>query len=372
LFQQLTALDTLDPHVFYGWERVDQSEYDRGFERDVEWDIPLLEGYEYTFVSNTSLDPGTHHFRGLVNPSLIPVIEEWGPDALLVFGWGWQSHLRALVHFQGQVPVFFRGDSTLLDEQPGLRQMVRRGWLWWVYSHVDRALYVGSNNRDYFEAHGLDDSQLSWVPHAIDNGRFADPDGEHEEQAAEWRGQLGISSSAPVVLFAGKLERKKAPDVLLEAFLKLSNESAHFIIVGEGPMESELRGRVREHSQVHFLGFQNQSRMPVVYRLGDVFVLPSRGPGETWGLAVNEAMACGRPVIVSDRVGCAPDLVEEDSTGYVVPAENAPALRDALSKIFDNPERRASMGHRSSQRIAGWSIVRAASRIEAIVSEERL
>lgn len=369
LFRRLAGAQDLHPHVFYGWERGAQSAYDHGFERSVEWDVPLLEGYEYTFIPNTSGDPGTHHFRGLVNPSLIPKIEEWDPDALLVFGWGWQSHLRALIHFHGRVPVFFRGDSTLLDEKPGLRQMGRRAWLWWVYRHVDRALYVGSNNRDYFKAHGLDDKQLRWVPHAIENDRFADPEGTYAQEATTLREDLGIPASDPVVLFAGKLERKKAPDVLLEAFLALDNENAHFVVAGEGPMESKLRDRAGGRTRIHFIGFQNQSRMPVVYRLGDVYVLPSRGPGETWGLAVNEAMACGRPVIVSDRVGCAPDLVEEGTNGYVVPAEDVSALRRALTKTLDHPEHRTSMGRQSARRIADWSIENAATRIETAVCE---
>ena len=366
LFRQLATAEDLQCHVFYSWTGSTEATYDHGFERDVEWDIPLLEGYEYTFVPNESSDPGTHHFRGLVNPSLIPRVKEWDPDAVLVFGWSWQSHLRALVHFHGRVPVLFRGDSTLLDEQPGLRKIARRLWLWWVYRHVDAALYVGTHNRAYFAAHGLDDEQLHWVPHAIDNDRFADADNEFEEEARAWRADLGIAEEAPVALFAGKLESKKAPDVLLEAFLALDHDAAHLVLAGDGPMASTLQRQAEGCSRVHFLGFQNQSRMPVVYRLGDVFVLPSRGPGETWGLAVNEAMACGRPVIASDRVGCAPDLVERgpEKKGCVVPAEDVAALREALGELVEDSDRRAAMGTRSAMHIEKWSIEEAATRIE--------
>jgi glycosyltransferase involved in cell wall biosynthesis len=131
-------------------------------------------------------------------------------------------------------------------------------------------------------------------------------------------------------------------------------------------MEEELRGRAEENAHVHFLGFQNQSRMPVVYRLGDVFVLPSRGPGETWGLAVNEAMACGRPVVVTDRVGCAPDLVEPEA-GFVVPADDVRALRRCLNTLADDEALRRRMGRTAQDRIENWSIRRAARRMERAV-----
>ncbi len=366
LYRELANREAVDIRVFYGWRGLSEEGYDPGFEQNVSWDVPLLDGYDYTFVENAASDPGTHHFRGIVAPDLIPTVEDWTPDALLVFGWNYQAHLRALRHFHGRVPVLFRGDSTLLDESPGPRKWLRRLFLRWVYRYVDGALYVGENNRDYFEAHGFGDEELTWVPHAVDNERFANAEGA-EEEASQWRRELGISEEAPVVLFAGKLGSKKAPDVLVDAFLGMKDERAHLAIAGSGPMEDKLKNRAGGDPHVHFLGFQNQSRMPVVYRLGDVFVLPSRGPGETWGLAVNEAMACGRPVVVSSNVGCAPDLVNEDN-GAVVPPEDTMALREALESLLSDPKERRRMGKRSADRIHDWSIEEAASRTAEAVN----
>ncbi|WP_263831201.1 glycosyltransferase family 4 protein [Salinibacter sp.] len=365
LFRRLSARDELKVHVFYGWEGPSTGDYDPGFDEDVTWDIPLLDGYPHTFLENESGDPGTHHFRGIVTPDLVPSVEDWEPDAVLIFGWNFWSHFGALRHFHGRVPVLFRGDSTLLDETPGPRRWGRRLFLRWVYRHVDRALYVGENNRAYFEAHGLSDDQLTWVPHAIENERFADvPDAD--KQARRWRDKIRIPDGAPVVLFAGKLGKKKAPDVLLDAFLQLEHEEAHLVVVGSGPMEDTLTAQAGDHPRVHFLGFQNQSRMPVVYRLGNVFVLPSRGPGETWGLAVNEAMACGRPVVVTRKVGCAPDLVD-DANGRIVPPDDADALQRALDGLLADRDRLRAMGCRSAERIQDWSIGAAADRTAAVV-----
>lgn len=364
-FRRLTERGRIDLKVFFGWRGALEDSYDPGFGQNVTWDIPLLEGYAHAFVENASSDPGTHHFRGIDNPGMIDEIEAYDPDALLVFGWNYRTHLRVLRYFHGRIPIFFRGDSTLLDEQGGPRTWVRRLVLTWVYRHVDTALYVGQNNRAYYEAHGLDDDQLAWVPHAIDNDRFADPDGRHADKAATWRDELGIAPEAPVVLFAGKLGPKKAPGLLLDAFLRLDVPGAHLVYAGSGPLDDQLQARAGEG--VHFLGFQNQSVMPAVYRLGDVVVLPSRGPGETWGLAINEAMACQRAVVASTKVGCAPDLIVDGKNGFTFAADDASALTDALTKILAPSGRSRSMGKQSADLISDWSIEEAAIRTERTI-----
>ena len=370
LFRCLAESSRIDLHVFYGWEGATRGAMDHGFGQVIQWDIPLLDGYQHTILPNESADPGTHHFGGITNGEVLPRIRAWAPDAVMIFGWNYRSHLDVLRQLHGSIPIFFRGDSTLLDEHPGPRRLLRRMWLRWVYRHVDAALYVGTHNKDYYVAHGLRESQLSWAPHSVDNDRFADLDGTLTREAREWRRSLGIDDAATVVLFAGKLESKKAPDVLLEAFLQRQREThEHLVFVGTGPLESALRERSIGKPNVHFLGFQNQSKMPLVYRLGEVFVLPSRGPGETWGLAINESMASGRPVIVTDRVGCAPDLVVRGGSGLVVPAESVPALASAITELSANVGRREQMAAAGRREIARWSLSEQARRIQDAVEQ---
>ncbi|HEX9953231.1 MAG TPA: glycosyltransferase family 4 protein [Rubricoccaceae bacterium] len=369
LFRLLAERGHLDLRVFYGWEGASGGGvYDRAFGKGFTWDVPLIDGYAHEFVSNRSSDPGTHHFGGLDSPDLVPRVQAFRPDAVLVYGWSFRSHLRVLRAFHGRTRVLFRGDSTLLDETAGPRRVARRVALRWVYRHVDTALYVGTNNRAYYRAHGLRDSQLVWMPHAVDNDRFADP--MHEAAAVAWRGEMGIPRAAPVIVSAGKLEPIKAPEVLLNAFARLDDGlGAHLVFVGSGEMEARLRADAARSSvgeRVHFAGFANQSRMPAAYRLGDVFVLPSRS--ETWGLATNEAMACGRPVIVSDRVGCAPDLIVEGETGWTVPAGNSDRLRGALHDALADVERLARMGRTAQTRIAEWSLAVQAAALESVLS----
>jgi glycosyltransferase involved in cell wall biosynthesis len=368
LFRLLAERGKIDVKVFYTWGQTEQGfVYDPDFKRAFKWDIPLLDGYEKEFVENISKEPGAGHFKGIKNKDLIQRIDAYDPEALLVFGWSFQSHLQVLRHYAGRKKILFRGDSTLLDEQEGIsaRKIFRRLFLKWVYRTVDYALYTGIGNKNYYKAHGLNESQLVYAPHAIENDRFADGDGSSQLKANEWRRELGISSVDLVFLFAGKLEPKKDPGLLIECFMLLSVAEIRLIIVGNGVLEYELKQKAGTDKRIIFLDFQNQQQMPVVYRLGDVFVLPSKGPGETWGLSVNEAMASKRAVIVSNKCGCAEDLVK--GNGIVFEAGNKQDLQKALLYFAHNRTPLSQMSNKSLDLIQQFSPEQVAEAIEKIL-----
>lgn len=366
IFQELTRSAAVRPRVFFTWSQTaDAAVVDPGFGRAITWDIPLLEGYEYEFVPNVASRPGTDHFWGLRNPGLTRAIETWGADAVLVFGWNTVSHLSALRYFKGRIPVFFRGDSTLLNRSSWWRTAARRAVLSWVYRHVDVAIAVGSNNRDYFNWCGIPRERIAFAPHAIDTRRFSDRDGVHDRRAVQWRAELGIPDTDRTIVYAGKLMPTKDLLLLLDAFLRCG-APGRLVLVGNGELESELRARAAGRADVYFVPFQNQQAMPAVYRLGNVFVLPSRG--ETWGLALNEAMASRRPVIASDKVGGARDLVTAGVNGWVFESGNLEQLtavvRDALTC---SESKLSAMGLAAERESARWTIEAAARGIEAAV-----
>jgi len=368
LFRLLSERGKIEVKVFYTWGQTEQGfVYDPDFKKAFKWDIPLLDGYQKEFVENIASEPGAGHFKGIKNKDLIQRIDAYDPDALLVFGWSFQSHLQVLRHYAGKKKILFRGDSTLLDEEPGvnIRKMLRRIFLRWVYRHIDFALYAGTANKAYYLAHGIKESQLIYAPHAIENERFEDKDGAYETKAKEWRQELGISSNELLFLFAGKLEPKKDPELLIDAFTSLSAPAVRLLVVGNGVLEQELKQKASADQRILFLDFQNQQQMPLVYRLGDVFVLPSRGPGETWGLSVNEAMACGRAVIVSNKCGGAQDLVSNN--GFIFEAGNKRDLQKAMLYFAEKREEVTQMGNKSVQAIQHFSHEQVAEAIEQII-----
>ena len=368
LFALLQKRQEIDIKVFYTWgESVLAQKYDPGFEKVVEWDIPLLEGYPYEFLENVAPDKGSHHFFGIDNPSIIEAIEKFKPDALLVYGWAFKSHLKAMRYFKNKIPVLFRGDSTLLDTAPFFKTAARRLLLKWIYRHIDFALYTGKNNYDYFRKAGLKTQQLIFAPHAVDNDRFQSLTIEDKAYADCLRRKFNILPGDLVFLFAGKMEPKKDPGILLQAFVESGfSKNVHLVMVGSGVLLEGLQERYSVSPNIHFAGFQNQRQMPAVYQVADVFVLPSKGPGETWGLSVNEAMANGKAIIASDKCGCAADLVHPGKNGYIFKAGDLHELKEVLKKIVENRGHLETMKEASGKIINDYTLTKVAQAIEGV------
>jgi glycosyltransferase involved in cell wall biosynthesis len=359
LYQRLANRSDVEIKVFFTWHDGQRAVDDRGFKALVAWDIPLRQGYEFELVRNTSSDPGTHKFFGLRNPSLVRRVIAWQPDVVHITGWAWFSHLNVLRALSKMgIPTLFRGDSHLLDNrQIGIRWWTKRTLLKHVFSWPAGFLVTGTANRAYYEAFGVESNRLFPCPHSIDVDRFRRPAKMLEEEAARYRQRLGISRNQCVLLFAGKFERKKCPLELMRAVLALTNPGLVLVMVGGGELEAEVKSIAeRDPERFRVLPFQNQSRMPVVYRVGDLLVLPSAF-SESWGLAVNEALASGRPVLVSDRVGCAADVVDE-SCGFVFSWDDTCALVRALSEILDKRDRLMEMGQAAAKRASSFDITR--------------
>lgn len=355
-FSHLARQAGLGVRAFYLRDRGVAAHMDPGFQAPVRWDVPLLEGYEHEFVPNRSTHPGTAAYFGLWNPELPGRLRAWRPDAVLLTAYNFASIGYLLLRWgAADPPLIFRGDSHRLVQRHGLVESLKRRLIAGVFQRFRAVLYVGSANREYFALHGVPAERLFHSPHAVDNARFFAARASAQAEAPAWRRSLGIPEGDRVVLFAGKFEDKKRPLDLLRAFRDARPERASLLYVGSGLQEAELRAAAAGMPNVFFSPFRNQSRMPVTYAACDVFVLPSFGPAETWGLAVNEAMCMGRPVIVSDHVGCARDLVLPGETGLTFPAGDVAALAAALRTALAEPSRLNAWGARANEHIRAFS-----------------
>ena len=351
IYRHLAAREDLEVRVFFTWHGGQAGQFDPGFQREIAWDIPLTDGYEHEVVANVARKPGSHHFWGIRNPGLFAQLLAWKPDAVHVTGYAYESHLRVLRSLtRVGIPVLFRGDSHLLDGRSGLRWWVTQRVLRQIYSWPAAFLYVGQANRAYYRACGVPDERLFHSPHSIEVGRFAEPHESLETTARDWRAELGLGERTKVLLFVGKFEAKKCPLELMAACTTWPAGDWRLLMVGDGDLGNRVRAQAEaDPSRFRVLPFQNQSRMPVVYRLGDAFVLPSCRQ-ETWGLAVNEALACGRPVLVSDRVGCAVDAVQVGVNGTVFPVGDWAALRRGWEALCVGPRISPDEIQRSARR----------------------
>jgi len=354
-FRWMQAQSDLTLKVYYLWKFGVQETHDPQFAAAFRWDVDLLAGYESEFIPNRAVDPGTHHFRGLDNPELTARLAGWQPDVLLLFGYNWLSHQRAIWWARRRgVPLIFRGDSHLLGRTQ--LPLLRRLLLKFLYRQFAAFVYVGAANRDYFQALGVPDSKLFFAPHSINAELYNPADPSVAAAADRLRSELGLTGKR-VVLFAGKFSDRKQPMELLRAFLQVATPADALVFVGDGAEKARLTelAATRPAALVRFLPFANQTEMPARYLLADIFALPSRGYYETWGLAVNEAMHLGVPCLVSNLVGCQRDLVHPGETGWVFPAEDTDALSATLQlALHTPPEELRRLSHNAQATVARY------------------
>lgn len=361
LFRLLAAERDLDLTVIYCDRMGAEAFHDADMGTEVRWDLDLLSGYRYVFLRNFGFGDG---YTRLINPGIVPKILFGRFDAVLFFaGWGTITSLLGVAACRASnTPFFLFGDSSF----PPPRQFVRDAFLRTLFRLAHGFLVSGALNADYYRHYGADERRFHSVPFAIDNERFA----RGAEGAREpMRAQLGVRDEQLLIVFSAKLVARKDPMTLLRAVDAMRHRNrATILFLGHGELRDELERFASEHKlDVRFAGFVNQTDLPRHYVAADVLVLPSTY--EPRGLVVNEAMACGLPVIVSDRVGAIGDLVQPDDNAFVFPAGDAKTLASQLDRLIDEPQLRARMARRSREIVATFDYAHAVRGVrEALAS----
>jgi glycosyltransferase involved in cell wall biosynthesis len=370
LFRALARRPEVDLTVFFGTDQGARAYRDPGFGAAVQWDVPLLEGYAHVVLPNLNPRGTSAGFFGLVNPGIVQALRRGRFDALIVHGW---AHATSWLAFGAAralgVPLLLRGESNGLREVAGWRAAVKRRALAWLFARTAGFLAIGSLNREFYRRHGVPAHRVFSAPYAVDNAFFRRAAEAHLPERDRLRGQEGLAADATVFLFCGKLTPVKRPLDLLAAFQRLgAGPRAALLYVGDGPLRAEIERRAAGSPGVRVLGFRNQSELARYYTVADVLVLPSEF--EPWGLVVNEALNFGLRVIASDQVGAAPDLVQGEDHGQVVPAGDVAALARAMRAGLDHPEPRPRLG--GKRLIDGWGIEEATEGIlEALTAVGR-
>lgn len=344
LFRALAKRCELE--VFFAHRQSAEQQADAGFGVAFDWDIDLTSGFANHYLTNVSKRPSTSRFWGCDTPDIAREIIDGRFDAFVVPGWALRSYWQAVQACRRVgVPVLVRGDSQLASERKGLRRIAKRIVLARLLRRFDGFLYVGQRNREFLLHYGASADRLFFSPACVDNGAFRrGSETARQKQVRERAGLYGRKR----ILFVGRQVRFKNPLDVLRAAALLQNEgtSLEVTFAGSGELAGELEAFARSAGvSVRFLGFVNQTELPVVYAGADVIVLPSTGQ-ETWGLVVNEAMACGIPAVVSDAVGCAPDLIRPGATGETFPLGNIAAMAQAIKTVLalDRSTCRAHLG----------------------------
>jgi glycosyltransferase involved in cell wall biosynthesis len=340
-----------------------------GYGRPVSFDADALSGFTSLFLSKADRTEHDGSFTSLLDPDVVPEIMRRRFDVLWLHGYYSATHLMAAaaqIVRGGRLLV--REEQTLLNPRPAWKRALKKPLLRLLFAR-STGLFQGTANREWFGHYGMPDEKLFHVPLCVDNDGFRAEARRLAPLRTQLRDAFGIPLEAgPVILSVARLVPKKQPLILLDAFRRVrADHRCALLFVGTGECEDELRGFVERHAipDVVFAGFINQSQISRAYAASDVFA--ASGCDETWGLAVNEAMNFGLPVVVSDKVGCAADLVAHGENGYVFRYARSDELAGYLALLVDDSSRREIFGRCATAMIAPWNYGAAAEGLLAAV-----
>jgi glycosyltransferase involved in cell wall biosynthesis len=346
--------------IIYGSDCSVAGYEDREFGASFAWDTDLLSGYDPVFLSRA---PKPTSSRGIRQ-----ALERLGPGAVLLTGYSPRFHQIAFFEaWRSGVPIFFRGETTDHARDRGVvQERVRSQALRFLYRRCAKLLYVGQRSRQHFNRLGVPPAKLRFSPYCVDTTVFRTGEPARHDLREHTRGRLQICPKEIALLFSGKLSERKGPDLLLSGVKSLPPEIRERIVVlflGSGAMQPALEALAKQAPEikVRFLGFQNQRQLSPYYHAADLLALPSRY-SETWGLVVNEALHHGLPCVVSNAVGCAPDLIDPGITGEVFEADSADSLSAAILRGLGLAAR-SDIRNSCRDKVSGYTVDKAAEGI---------
>jgi len=336
VFRGLASAPDLEVRVFFGSPHGARPALDPNFNAIFSWDSNPAEGFPVTFLSDTHLS-GLSGLSGFFRGMMAALeIRNFKPDAVLVFGYLPSFISCATVFLRLCVScLMLRAETTDVALNRGvIKAAVRASILRLFYSQFNYVFPIGINSAAHYKRMGVPEERQLIALYSIDVDYFDLQVKKWRPKRAKIRESLGIPDDAHVLLYCAKMSVPKNPTIIPEALAKLPPEMLSrvwLLAVGDGDLRGEFQELAEDvlPGKAIFVGFKNQSELGQYYSVADTLVLPSQS-GETWGLVVNEAIQFGLGVLVSDKVGCAPDLVVPYSAGRVFRSGSAESLSLAL------------------------------------------
>lgn len=347
-----------DLEVFFSHRQTADDQAAAGFGVRFDWDVALLDGYRSRFLRNTARVPDVSRFWGCNTPEIRELVRAAHFDAFIVHGWSTLSYCQAIAACRAtRTPVLVRGDSALSTPRSWVRRAVKWPLYRWFIPRFDGYLIVGTRAKEYVLAYGADPERCFDAPHCVDNQFFASRSTALRAGPDRARSRFGLPSGPVVFLFAGRFIDRKEPLAFVHAIADAARTAPGVcgLMVGDGPLRADAEALAAQlHAPVRFSGFLNQTEMAAAYAASDVLVVPSRW--ETWGLVVNEAMACGVPAIVTDGVACAGDLVIPGMTGEVCPVGAPGALSAHIGHLACDAGYRGTLANNALRHVDRYDV----------------
>jgi glycosyltransferase involved in cell wall biosynthesis len=308
-----------------------------------DWDLPLREGFPNEVVTRPY--PGILGFLRAASE----ILRRERPRAIVIYGYYLPEHwaLWWLARYY-QVPILFIGE-TMTRATTSWRSAIKGALQPLFFRGISQFISIGHRSAAFYQEFSIPDEHITRAKYCIDTKFFELSAEEGRRTRERLRENLGLPTNAVVILFVGRLFERKRPQDVLALHQLLENPRVHTLVVGNGPMEADLRKAGANLSRLQFLGFKNQAETRDLYYAADLLFVPSEY--ETWGLVVNEAAAAGLPSIVTEDCGAANDLVESGETGFVYPVGNLNRVARVMKGALEDPRLLPTWGRKARERV---------------------
>jgi glycosyltransferase involved in cell wall biosynthesis len=344
--------------VLFTGSEIAEPVFDPELERPVSWGMDLLDGYLHEVCPARAQ---SRWLRERLQPDRC--------DLLIANGYTQPLYrLGARVAKRAGIATALRLDSVLWNGSPARDLAKRLLFATYMKKMYDLFLGVGSLTLDYLQAFGVPRERTGLFPYAVDVEDFRARSALSPDERATRRDRLGVPADAQLVLSLAKFSEREAPWDLLRAFDRVGKKDVWLVLAGDGPARTDLERFVGEQGleRIRFPGYIPYPELPALYAAADLFVHPARE--ERWGVSVQEALACGLPVVASSRVGAGHDLIETGGNGFVYRAGDDEDLALQIAEALALPPQRVR--ERSREILARWDyaaswrgLLEAASRV---------
>ena len=358
IYRELAKVDRLDFKVIYEDDFGLMPTYVDEFKSEIKWDIDLMKGYPSEFMKNYG-SRSRGGFFARVNIGIFGQIIKGKPDVILLKGYTTVSDwLVMILGLASKTKIIFRGEAVInMHNKPCLlkkiiKKLVITKWL----SLCDAVMFSCAGNKKYFKYYGVPDSKLFPIPCAVDNAFFRGYESLYSRKKSAIRAKIGIPEDNLVVLFSARFTTRKRPLDLLNAISKIDNTNITVLFVGDGPEREIIEDFVKNNRiSAVFTGFVNQSEISKYYSISDLsIVISDYDPSPK---AMNEAMNFRLPIIVSDTVGTAQDLIKDDNNGFIVGVGDIDTISSKIDFFNKNRDELTRMGQNSFDIVEKWNFI---------------
>ncbi len=332
LFKRLSKIKKFNTKIFYACDQgVNKNKLDKDFNRKIVWNISMLKGYNFVFgKKNKNYDSFFLRFANLDKQ-----LSNMNCNSILILGWNKLVYFQAILFaIKNKIPILLRCENNLNADISKIKKLIKKIVFPIFFSIFSKIFYIGKLNKLFYLHYKVKKSKLYFAPYFVDNNFF---DIKKIKKNKIFN-----------ILFVGKfIERKRPFDILKIAELLKSYKYINFTLVGDGPLLLNCKKFAKEKNLINviFKNFQNQLQMRTAYKHANILINSSSY--ETWGLVVNEAMSAGLPCIVTNKTGCAVDLIKKGKTGFIYKLNDLNNLKKYILRIYNSRKKYLRMSQYS-------------------------